>query len=64
MASLREWMDKTDIDIFEAARAFGVSIHAVRKWLRGERIPRTAMQSKIRKITKGQVDGSDWLPKG
>ena len=31
MAALREWMDKTDIDVYEAARAFGVSIYAVKK---------------------------------
>jgi len=30
MATLRDWMDKTDIDVYEAARAFGVSIYAVK----------------------------------
>ena len=59
--TLREWMDKTDIDVFEAARAFGVSIYAVKKWLRGERIPRDAMKAKIKKVTKNGVTGDDWV---
>jgi hypothetical protein len=63
MASLRQWMDKTDIDVFEAARAFGVSIFAVKKWLRGERVPRPKTQTKIKRITKGSVTAEDWLPK-
>ena len=60
---LIEWMNKTDIDIFEAARAFNVSIYAVRKYLRGERTPRPAIQAKIKKVTKGAVTGDDWVPK-
>lgn len=60
---LREWMDKTDIDIYEAARAFNVSIYAVRKWLRGERTPRPNLQARIKKVTKGAVTGDDWVPK-
>lgn len=59
--TLREWMDKTDIDVFEAARAFDVSIYAVKKWLRGERIPRDTTKAKIKKVTKGQVNGDDWV---
>lgn len=60
---LREWMDKTDIDLYETARAFNISIYAVRKYLRGERTPRPAIQAKIKKITKGAVTGDDWVPK-
>jgi hypothetical protein len=63
MPSLREWMDKTDIDVFEAARAFGVTIYAIKNWLNGERTPRPKMQAKIKKVTKGQVTGDDWVPK-
>lgn len=54
-------MDKLDITIDEAARSFDVSIFAVRKWLRGERIPRPAIQRKIKKITRGDVTPSDWI---
>lgn len=63
MASLREWMDKTDIDVYEAARAFDVSIYAIKKWLKAERVPRPKMQARIRKVTKGAVTGDDWIPK-
>ncbi len=60
---LQEWMEKTDIDVFEAARAFGVSIHGIRKWLRRERIPRSKMQAKINRVTKGAVTPNDWISK-
>lgn len=60
---LLEWMNSKDIDVFEAARAFGVSIHGVRKWLRGERIPRSKMQAKITRVTKGAVTPNDWVSK-
>ncbi len=58
---LLDWMKKTDTDILEAAKAFDVSIYAVKKWLKGERIPRPKMQSKIKKVTKGAVSGDDWM---
>ena len=61
--TLIDWMRKTDIDVFEAARAFGVSIYAVKKWLNGDRTPRPKMQAKIKKVTKGQITGDDWMPK-
>jgi hypothetical protein len=56
-------MDKTDIDVFEASRAFGISVFAIKKWLRGDRTPRPKMQAKIKKVTKGDVSGDDWMPK-
>jgi len=58
---LQDWMEKTDTDIIETARMFGVSVYAVKKWLRGDRIPRDDMKRKIRKLTKGLVDGNDWI---
>lgn len=58
---LRKWMDVKNIDVFEAARAFGVSIYAVKKWLNGERTPRSATQLKIKKITKGDICPNDWI---
>jgi hypothetical protein len=59
--SLQEWMEKTELTILEASRAFDVSTHAVRKWLLGTRIPRSATQRKIKKVTKGAVTPSDWI---
>jgi transcriptional regulator with XRE-family HTH domain len=61
--TLREWMDRTNIDVLEASRAFGVSVYAVKKWVTGERMPRAANLAKIRKVTKGAVNGNDWIPK-
>ena len=61
--NLRAWMDKTNIDVLEAARAFDVSTFAIKKWLKGDRIPRSKTQAKIKRITKGAVGGEDWLPK-
>ncbi len=61
--NLRDWMEKTEIDVYEAARAFGVSIFAIKKWLKHERTPRPKMQAKIKKVTKGQISGDDWMPK-
>jgi hypothetical protein len=58
---LRAWMDLKDIDIYEASRAFGVSTFAVKKWLNKERTPRSAMQIKVKKITKGEVCPNDWI---
>ena len=60
---LIDWMRKTDIDVYEAARAFDVSIYAVKKWLKAERVPRPKTQNKIKKITRGAVSGDDWMPR-
>lgn len=45
----------------EFARKAGVSIHAVRKWVRDERVPRPRTIMKIKKITKGAVTPEDWM---
>lgn len=60
---LKEWLDKNDHDILKAAEIFGVSIHAVKKWLRGDRSPRDKMKAKITKLTKGAVTANDWVSK-
>ena len=60
---LLEWMNKTNTDIIEAAEVFGVTVFAVKKWLRGDRIPRDNMKIKIKKVTKGLVTGDDWIGK-
>lgn len=59
---LLDWLKDTEIDVHGAAQAFGVSIHAVRKWIRGERTPRPKMQAKIKRVTRGAVTGEDWVP--
>ena len=64
MASLRTWMDKNGYDVLVVAKTFGVSVHAVKKWLRGDRIPRDKMKAKIARLTKGAISGNDWVPDG
>lgn len=59
--TLREWMDRTNTDMLATAKLFDASIHAVRKWLRGDRTPRPATQAKIKKLTDGLVTGDDWI---
>jgi DNA-binding transcriptional regulator YdaS (Cro superfamily) len=39
----------------------GVTVFAVRKWVRGERVPRPATIMKIKKATKGKVTAEDWM---
>lgn len=63
MATLREWMDAKNVDIIKAAETFDVSVHAIKKWLTGERVPRPKTQALIKKLTKGAVTGDAWLPK-
>lgn len=58
---LIDWMSQDNKDPLDVAQALGVSVFAVRKWLRSERIPRPAMQSKIKAMTNGLVCGDDWL---
>ncbi len=60
---LIDWMKKTNIDILEASRAFGVSPFAIKKWLKSDRTPRPKTQKLIKKITKGAVSGDDWMLK-
>lgn len=59
--TLREWMDKSGNDIIETAKIFNVSIYAVKKWLNGDRRPRSEMQAKIKKLTKGDVSPNDFI---
>jgi transposase len=58
-------MEKNNTDVLQAAEKFGVSVHTVKKWLRlGQkdcRVPRPAMQAKIREMTDGDVMPNDWV---
>ena len=43
-----------------AKRLKGASVHAVRKWRQGTRIPRAPMVAKIDRVTRGYVKAGDW----
>ena len=59
--TLKDWLAKNEISNKTAAKHFGCSIYAIRKWLRGERIPRPKMQNTIKRVTGGAVTGDDWI---
>jgi DNA-binding transcriptional regulator YdaS (Cro superfamily) len=44
-----------------ASRVGGVTRHAVKKWMYGERMPRPEQIAAIAKITGGKVTLSDWI---
>lgn len=46
---------------WDFAKRLGVTIHAVRKWCRRERVPRPHTIKKIQQITKGAVTPNDWM---
>jgi len=56
-----EWLISKDMDVYKAAELIGCSPFAVRKWIRRERTPRPETIAKIRKLSKGQVNGDSWL---
>lgn len=61
--TLSDWMTAKNISADELSRVLGdgASIFGIRKWLQGQRVPRKAMQLKIRKLTKGSVTPNDWI---
>lgn len=61
--TLSEWMTSTKITPDELSRVLGdgASVFGIRKWLQGKRTPRSAMQLKIKKLTKGKVTPNDWV---
>lgn len=44
-----------------ASRVGGVTRHAVKKWMYGERMPRPEQIAAIAKITNGKVTLADWI---
>jgi DNA-binding transcriptional regulator YdaS (Cro superfamily) len=58
---LKDYLRLEEESALEFAGRVGVTIFAVRKWVRGERIPRPATIMKIKKATKGAVTPEDWM---
>jgi uncharacterized protein YjcR len=56
-----QWLQEKDIDIYQAAEMIGCSPFAVRKWIRRERTPRPETIIKIKKLSRGAVNGDSWL---
>lgn len=53
-------MDSAAIDAAELGDRLGVGREAVRKWLRGERIPRPEVMRRIVEVTEGKVGPADF----
>ena len=58
---LKEYLTLSGISNADFATQIGVSIFALRKYLRKERMPRPVTLARIRKVTKGAVSGDSWL---
>ncbi len=57
---LSRYLTQNAISSSRFAAQVGVTIHAVRKWRRRDRMPRPDMISKIQKATNNQVKPKDW----
>lgn len=63
--NIREWLSESKMSVLELAQKLDASIHAVKKWTKFDqkdgRIPRPAMQAKIRTLSGGLVQPNDWV---
>lgn len=53
-------MEHAALDAAELGDRLGVGREAVRKWLRGERIPRPEVMRRIVEVTEGKVGPADF----
>jgi transcriptional regulator with XRE-family HTH domain len=58
--TLSEFMKADSLDAAELAARLKVSPEAVRKWLRGERIPRPAQMAAILEVSGGRVGAASF----
>jgi transcriptional regulator with XRE-family HTH domain len=58
--TLAQFMTHANLDAAQLAAQVGVGREAVRKWVRGERIPRPKQMRRIARITKGKVGPADF----
>jgi transcriptional regulator with XRE-family HTH domain len=58
--TLQQFMTHANLDAAQLAAQVGVGREAVRKWVRGERIPRPNLMRRIVKVTKGKVGPADF----
>lgn len=60
--TLDEFMQAHRLSARDVAERVGVGPEAVRKWLRGERIPRPAQMTRIHEISAGAVQPATFYP--
>lgn len=59
---LSDYMWANSITEGEMSRLLNCSISGLRKWTRGERVPRSVMMARIRDTTRGEVSFNDFIP--
>jgi len=58
---LKDYLELEQETAEQFAARVEVTKFAVRKWVRGERIPRPSTIVRIKKATKGAVTAEDWM---
>lgn len=58
---LKTYLEQNEIDHEKFAKKANASVHGLKKWLRGERIPRPKTIRRIAKITNGEVTAQDFF---
>jgi transcriptional regulator with XRE-family HTH domain len=58
---LRDHLSAEKVSIPDFARAIGVSVQTVHRYLSGERIPRPEIMQKIKAATDGKVQPNDFF---
>lgn len=58
---LKTYLVANELTETEFARHVRVSVYAVRKWVRGERIPKPKSMLRIERITNGEIPISYWI---
>jgi len=58
--TLKQYLSDNDISLTQFGYSVGVSEHAVRKWVYGQRRPDLEMMLQIEQCTEGNVAVADW----
>jgi hypothetical protein len=58
---LQAYLSEKDISLETFAKLVGASTFGVRKWIRGERLPRKNALKRIGEVTGGEVTAVDFL---
>lgn len=59
--TLKQYLADTGLSLTEFGQSLGVTEHAVRKWVYGQRRPDLEMMLKIEAATESAVAVSDWV---
>lgn len=57
---LSDYISTNETNIAEFAKSISVSVQAIHRYSRGERVPRPAIMAKITEVTAGAVTPNDF----